>query len=125
MKLIKTILYLIFLVPLTIATAVTSFAALLLIYTFTLGDGWDDMQSSDYIQSEEFMEMRLENSSCSEEEKKLNPSECAGINSAARASAGAVVFIFLLAFPSIFLIPFLLYYLKPAKRRIVDYIWSS
>ena len=57
MKLIKTILYLIFLVPLTIATAATSFAALLLIYTFTLGDGWDDVQSSDYIQSEEFMEM--------------------------------------------------------------------
>ena len=122
MKIIKTILYLIFLVPLTIATAVTSFAALLLIYTFTLGDGWDDLQSSDYIQSEEFMEMRLENSSCSEEEKKLNPSECAGLDSAARASAGAGLFLFLLAFPSIFLIPFLIYYLKPVKSRILKYI---
>ena len=125
MKVIKTILYLVFLIPLTIATAVTSFAALLLIYTFTLGDGWDDVQSSDYIQSEEFMEMRLENSSCSEEEKRLNPSECAGLNSAARASGGGVVFIFLLAFPSIFLIPFLIYYLKPAKKRIAEYIWPS
>ena len=125
MKIIKTILYLVFLVPLTIATVATSLAALYLIYNFTLGDGWDDVQSSDYIQSEEFMEMRLEDSSCSEEEKRLNPSECAGINSAARASGGGVFFIFLMAFPSIFLIPFLIYYLKPAKKRIVEYIWSS
>ena len=94
MKLIKTILYLIFLVPLTIATAATSFAALLLIYTFTLGDGWDGVPSSDYIQSEEFMEMRLENSTCSEEEKRLNPSECAGLNSAARVSFVMLGFFF-------------------------------
>ena len=125
MKVIKTILYLIFLIPLTIATAVTSYAALLLIYTFTLGDGWDDMQSSDYIQSEEFMEMRLENSSCNEEEKRLNPSECAGINSAARASGGANAIILIMAFPSIFLVPFLILYLIPAKRRIVEYFWPS
>ena len=125
MKLIKTILYLIFLVPLTIATAATSLAALYLIYTFTLGDGWDDLQSSDYIQSEEFMEMRLENSSCSEEEKKLNPSECAGLQQAAMASGGAFAFISILALSSIFLVPFLILYLIPAKRRIVGYFWPS
>ena len=120
MKLIKTILYLVFLVPLTIATVISVSAVIWLINASE-----SEFNPSDYIQSEEFMEMRLENSTCSEEEKKLNPSECAGINSAARASGGANAIILIMAFPSIFLVPFLILYLIPAKRRIVEYFWPS
>jgi hypothetical protein len=118
MKIIKTILYLVFLVPLTIATVISVWGVMFLI-------NGSEFMEPDYIQSEEFIEMRLENSSCSEEEKKLNPSECAGLNSAARASGGANAIILILAFSSIFLVPFLILYLIPAKRRIVEYFWSS
>ena len=120
MKLIKTILYLIFLVPLTIATVISVWGAMFLINAYESEfDPYDD------IQSEEFIEMRLEKSSCSEEEKKLNPSECAGLQQASTASGVAFAFISILAFSSIFFVPFLILYLIPAKRRIVGYFWPS
>ena len=120
MKLIKTILYLIFLVPLTIATVISVWGAMWLINAYE-----SEFDPYDYIQSEEFIEMRLEKSSCSEEEKKLNPSECAGLQQAAMASGGAFAFISYLALSSIFFVPFLILYLIPAKRRIVGYFWPS
>jgi hypothetical protein len=120
MKIIKTILYLVFLVPLTIATVISVSAVIWLINAYE-----SEFDPNDYIQSEEFIEMRLEKLSCSEEEKKLNPSECAGLQQAAMASGGAFAFISILALSSIFLVPFLILYLIPAMRRIVGYFWPS
>ena len=116
MNYLKSILYLTFLVPLTILTAISSICAFLTIEAYTFGDGSNDLMPSP--PSPAYIESRLEKSSCSEEEKIENRWDCAGMNSAARASGGVGAFILIGTLSSIFLVPFLWFYLRPIRRRI-------
>ena len=100
-------LYIIFLIPLTLATLVTGILATAGVYYYFSDDG-----PCGHIRSQEFLEQRLELSSCTEEEKEANPNDCAGIYQAGAACGGFGAILMLGFVASLIFIPLFLFYVS-------------
>ncbi len=109
----KKTLYIIFLIPLTLATVGTGILATYGVFFYFSDDG-----PCDHIRSQEFLERRLERSSCTEEEKEANPNDCAGIEQAGKACGGAGIFYMIGFFASLIFIPLFLFYITWVRKRV-------
>ena len=111
----KKTLYIIFLIPLTLATLFTGIVATEGVYLYFSDDG-----VCGDIRSPEFLERRLELSSCTEEEKEASPYDCAKIKQAGRACGGAGIFYIIGFFASLIFIPLFLFYITWARKRVFN-----
>ena len=109
----KKTLYIIFLIPLTLATLVTGILATAGVYSY-----FSDDELCGFVRSQEFLEQRLELSSCTEEEKEANPNDCAGIEQSAAACGGVGAFLILGFFASLIFIPFFWFYVFKVRKRV-------
>ena len=110
----KKTLYIIFLIPLTLATLVTGILATAGVYFY-----FSDDELCGFVRSQEFLEQRLELSSCTEEEK-ANPFDCAALDQAGRAYAGGEVFLFISFFASLIFIPLFWFYISWVRKRVFN-----
>ena len=109
----KKTLYIIFLIPLTLATLVTGILATYGVFFYFSYGG-----PCGHVMSQEFLEQRLELSSCTEEEKEANPNDCAGIEQTAAACGGLGVLLMLGFFASCIFIPFFWFYVFKVRKRV-------
>ena len=106
----KKTLYIIILIPFTLATLITGIIATEGVFYY-FSDNHD-------IRFEKFIERRIE-LSCTEEEK-ANPFDCAALDQAGRAYAGGEVFLFISFFASLIFIPLFWFYITWVRKRVFN-----
>ena len=111
----KKTLYIIILIPFTLATLITGILATAGVFFYFSAD-----ELCGFVRSPEFLEQRLELSSCTEEEKEESPYDCALITQAARACAGVGAFLLLGFFASLIFIPLFWFYISWVRKRVFN-----